>query len=251
MRRLVLFSLAILGLLLPLALLNQSQAASTTYKVLLPHVAAAIPTPTPVPTATSTPIPTPTPQPGWYISSSRFYKPSYSSYSHIVGELWNNRPDSAYNVEVLVTFYNAAGQVAGSDSTYTMYEWLSPGMKAPFDIMAQPSSDWTRYELQLSWYNSWTSSYNHDFAILNTNAYWSGSYYHVVGELKNNTGDYWRFVKAIVTLYDGRNKVVDADYSYAQSSDLGPGWKTSFDVSFSGSHLQGISRFGIGAEGWK
>lgn len=156
------------------------------------------------------------------------------------------------SVKVTITYYSASGQVAGTNYSYAMYDYIASGQRSPFRIIANPSSDWTRYELNVTWGNpySWLT-YNHDFAIINTNGYWQGSLYYVVGEVQNNTSQTWRYVQPIITLYNAPGQVIDADFTYVSSTDLAPGQKSSFSELFSGSHLSALSRYEIGAEGWR
>ena len=54
---------------------------------------------------------------------------------HIEGEVLNQSPVTAKFVKIIVTFCNAYNQVIGTDNTYTEPSELSPGQRAPFDIL--------------------------------------------------------------------------------------------------------------------
>ena len=58
----------------------------------------------------------------------------------------------------------------------------------------------------------------------------SVGYYHISGEVQNlgsNTVDY---VQISATYYDGNNKVVDTDFTYASLSYMQPNDKSPFDI---------------------
>jgi len=226
----------------------------TVYVPLVSNPPPPTPTSTPIPpTPTATPVPpTPTPRPqGVYVLSHSQYKPPYSSYYYVVGEVLNNSDRPVYHTTVTATFYNEAGQVAGSNYSYTELTMILAGEKAPFRIMAQAAADWT-YEVAITNYDTTAdAAYNHNFAIINAIACGSGSDCYVVGEVQNNTADTWQHVKAMVTLYDSAGTVIDTDYNYLGPTSLAPGAKSSFSVSFYGPQLASLSDYAVAAEGWK
>ena len=54
---------------------------------------------------------------------------------HIVGEVLNQAPVTAKFVKIIATFYNANGQVIGTDFAYADPSDLAPNQRAPFDII--------------------------------------------------------------------------------------------------------------------
>ena len=54
---------------------------------------------------------------------------------HIVGEVLNQAPVTAKSVKIIATFYDANGQVIGTDFTYADPSELAPNQRAPFDIL--------------------------------------------------------------------------------------------------------------------
>jgi hypothetical protein len=56
-------------------------------------------------------------------------------------------------------------------------------------------------------------------------------YFHVVGEIKNNSPSTATFVKIVGTFYDVNNQVVATDFTYANPNDIGSGDKAPFDLS--------------------
>ena len=74
---------------------------------------------------------------------------------HIVGEVLNQAPVTAKFVKVIATFYNANGQVIGTDFTYADPSDLAPGQRAPFDILVSegsvPMYQMSSYGLTVDW----------------------------------------------------------------------------------------------------
>ncbi len=60
-------------------------------------------------------------------------------------------------------------------------------------------------------------------------------YLHVVGEVKNNTGQSVDFVRVTVNLFNQQNQVIDTDFGYSRIDILSPGERTCFEVLFLGS----------------
>jgi hypothetical protein len=74
---------------------------------------------------------------------------------HIVGEVLNQAPVAANFVKIIATFYNAYGQVIGTDFTYADPSDLAPGQRAPFDLVVPegsvPMYQINRYGLMVDW----------------------------------------------------------------------------------------------------
>ncbi|MDI6690478.1 MAG: FxLYD domain-containing protein [Candidatus Bathyarchaeota archaeon] len=54
---------------------------------------------------------------------------------HVVGEIKNIATGNATYVKVIATFYNSTGHVVATDFTYSDPSDISPGQKAPFDVL--------------------------------------------------------------------------------------------------------------------
>ena len=74
---------------------------------------------------------------------------------HIVGEVLNQAPVTARFVKIIATFYNAYGQVIGTEFTYTDPSNLAPGQMAPFDMIVPegnvPMYQISNYALNIDW----------------------------------------------------------------------------------------------------
>jgi hypothetical protein len=74
------------------------------------------------------------------LSGRTYYEPDSSFGSgenelHVIGEIMNNSSMMIGPVKVIATFYDAAGQIVGSEFTYADINRLAPGQKAPFEII--------------------------------------------------------------------------------------------------------------------
>jgi hypothetical protein len=67
--------------------------------------------------------------------------------------------------------------------------------------------------------------------ILSHNSYVdSAGYFHVVGEVENNTPSTAEFVQITGTFYDINNAVVGTQFTYTNPSDISSGGKAPFDL---------------------
>lgn len=209
------------------------------------------PTVTRTPTRTATPTNTPLP-PDVLVLCTTAYQPQYSSYTYVNGELFNNTSSPIYDAKVAVTFYHPNGTIAGTADAYTRHDMILPGQKSPFLALVEPQQGWSRYEVVIASYD--TSSpyitYNQNFTLLNVNAYWSGSYYYVVGEIRNDTAEIWLFVEPVVTFYNDAGCVIYSDFTYVASTHLAPGQKSTFSFMVWQNYLGGVSHYTLKAEGW-
>jgi hypothetical protein len=67
---------------------------------------------------------------------------------HIVGEVQNNSDTPVAFVKVVATLYDDAGQVVGTDFTYTEIDLIPPGGKSPFETGTDEWTGTTNYKLK-------------------------------------------------------------------------------------------------------
>lgn len=77
--------------------------------------------------------------------------------------------------------------------------------------------------------------------ILNHQSYIDDGYYHVVGEVQNNTHKVER-VEIIATFYDSAGQVVATDSNLIEMYNLKPGQKSNFEVNNVGEDRETTSR---------
>jgi len=64
--------------------------------------------------------------------------------------------------------------------------------------------------------------------ILSHQSYTDGGWFHVVGEVQNNSETAMDFVKIVITLYDESGGVVGTDFTYTELDVIPPGGKAPF-----------------------
>jgi hypothetical protein len=64
--------------------------------------------------------------------------------------------------------------------------------------------------------------------ILSHQNYIDGEWFHIVGEVRNNTNVPMEYVKIVATLFDNNNKVVGTDFTYTELDIIPPGGKSPF-----------------------
>jgi hypothetical protein len=70
-----------------------------------------------------------------------------------------------------------------------------------------------------------------DLEFLYFQDYVEYSYYHIIGEIRNNTESPMGFVKIVVTLYDDNNTMTGNDFTFTLLNVIPPGGKSPFDLA--------------------
>lgn len=66
--------------------------------------------------------------------------------------------------------------------------------------------------------------------ILSHQSYADGDWFHIVGEVRNNSDKPMGSVKIVATLYDSTGKMTGTDFSYAKLDVIPPGGRAPFDT---------------------
>jgi hypothetical protein len=221
-------------------------------------LAAAI-TPTPIsteaPTDTPTPTPTPTALPTTAVSASETPTASatespntpdleilshkgYTAYEgyYIVGEVQNNTDTPMGSVEVTATFYNKrVGKPqteVGMVSAFTLIDVIPPKGKAPFKIGPFTDSPVKLYEVKaVTVQGQATESLpQQNLVVTYHDQYYEGQWLVIRGDVKNTGTTEAKFVKAVITLYDTRDRVVGVEYAYTDPDTIPAGGTASFET---------------------
>lgn len=234
MRRslLALIALPFAGLVLVSALARplQQQECITGPCAYLPIVQLPEPSPTPssTPTATSTPLPT-----GVFVLGNHTTYTSISGSLHIVGEVQNNTAKTITFVKVSVNVFNGA-QLVATDYTYATIDQLRAGDRTCFDVLIPNPPAYTSYAFEAPTSSNDTAALP-ALTVLNENhTLDSSGDYHILGQVRNDTGVTVTYVEPIATLYNDAGQVVDCDFTFVNSTDLAPGQVSAFDLQFFG-----------------
>jgi hypothetical protein len=183
----------------------------------------------PSPTPTYTPSPDSTPAPVVIRGTTGYV--TDNGEQHVVGEVLNGTSGSIWFAKVSGTFYDVAGQVVITDSTYTLLDVVGAGEVAPFDLaLLEPPAPIDHYDLEIEYATIDLPPLRVDIAGHQGSVSDTGSY-HVVGEVENQNGFTVNFIKVVVTFYNAQNEVVRIDFSNTALDMLSPGQKAPFDVA--------------------
>ena len=116
-------------------------------------------------------------------------------------------------------------------------------------ILALPSSIVLQYA-----YSQTAASAAGGISVLSSSSFTDDiGYYHIVGEVKNNSpAESMNYVKIVATLYDKTGKVVGTDFTYTNVDVLRPAEKSSFEIILNdAAQSQRVSSYKLYASGDK
>ncbi len=209
--------------------------------------------PEPTPEPTVEPIPTeaqgPT-GPALEILNTSSRTDSVDSF-HVVGEVLNNSDSYTEFVEVVGAFFNAAGDVVASDSTFTILELVAPGELAPFDLLVIDGATLGITDFQLQVQGDATSS--RPVPGLSIQGETSNvdiiDSFHVVGQVINESSKPYDFVEIIGTFYDANGTVVAADFTFTELDVVPAGGSSPFDLLVIDGGTYGIASYTLSVRG--
>ena len=190
------------------------------------------PAPTDTPPPTDTPAPTPSPVPGEptaveFQGVTDYLAASGSHY--LVGEVLNETADSLRFVEILATFYDDAGQVVGTGSTFTELSIVKPGSSAPFKLTTLNPPQVGNYDLRVDYATTTQSPIT--LEVLGHTGTTDGSgWYRVTGEVRNPHDFAVKFPEIVATFYSATHDVLRVEGVFAEADLLEPGQVSSFEV---------------------
>jgi hypothetical protein len=161
---------------------------------------------------------------------------SHSAYAghldkyHIVGEILNTSDMNMRFIQVAATLYDEKGEISGVSSMYTFADILPAKAKTPFNIEFYDQDPPASYKLQLEGFET-DSQQLKNLEILSQSLIKNNSAgYDLLGEIKNNRSISANHVRIIVTLYNQQNKVVGAEYGFAELTELPSGGTSPFRI---------------------
>jgi hypothetical protein len=234
---------------------TQGAAAPTgawtpTVWMYLPHVNRQEP---PIPEPTNRPTPTPTPTtapPAVYILSNHFSYVDVIDNLNIVGEVQNDTADHLRFVKITANVFSDSDQILDTDFTYIFVGSLAPGEKTCFRTILDEPVGWLYYEFESPSY--WSDGQ----PLPNLTVYDDvGSYdslytwYEITGHVRNDHGAHVEDVRAVGTLYSSSGVTVGCSFTNADSTDLGPGQASPFDMLFEGRDYADVTAYRLQADG--
>ena len=185
----------------------------------------------PSPTATDTPSPDSTLAPVAIRGTTDYM--TANGERHVVGEVTNGTGGSIWFVKVVGTFYDAAGQVITTTSTYTMFDIVGAGEVSPFDLaLLEPPPSIDHHSVRVEYATTDLPPVRVEIAGHQGSVSDTGSY-HVVGEVRNQNAFAVNFVQVVVTFYNAQGEVVRTGFPNTTLNMLSPDQTAPFDVALS------------------
>jgi hypothetical protein len=149
---------------------------------------------------------------------------------HVVGELINNGPGVASDVEVDLAVYDSANHLLDSGSTYASVMDMNPGERSPFEAVFPRQAEYDHAYITGITVSPYPNRPNHFFTTTVTNTYRDpAGYTHIVGTVRNNNMTTAKFVELDFTFYNAAGTTVATDFTYAKTVDLTAGQTSSFE----------------------
>jgi hypothetical protein len=214
--------------------------------------------PLPSPTPTDTPIPTVTPittatvqppPPGVSVLPNHSIYVDSIDYLHVVGEIFNNTSKTITFAKVSVDFYNVNNQLVGTDYTYTWLDKLRAGDKTCFKTGVKQPAGWASYRFEVVTYSNTTAALPNLTLTSDSGSIDQFDYYHIIGEVRNDSATKVTFVEPVGTLYNAAGAVVGCDFTFVNSTDLNPGQSSAFDMQFVGRNYNDVASHRIQIDG--
>ena len=189
------------------------------------------PTLTLAPIVTDTPVPTNTPEPVLDVYGGYTYV--QYDYLHVIGEMLNPTDQWLEYVKIVVTFYDSAGTMIGTDFTYTELDLIPPGDTGAFDTGIDVSTlggEVDSYELQVQARPASHIPYQ-DLVAEVSNQYESYGYWHLEGLVRNTGNLHCEYVKIVAAFYDSNDQIVGVDFTYTELDEVSAGSQSPFDLA--------------------
>lgn len=154
----------------------------------------------------------------------------YSGDLLIVGEIYNNTSIKIEYVKITANIFNGSTFVA-TDYTYTSRDVIPPKTKACFKMYTDYAGPYTKVSFQPPDFRDTSDPIP---ALSLSNIQRKTDYFgdvEIIGFIKNNSPATVEYAEIIGTFYNSIGKVVDCDYTFANSSTLSPNQSSSFKMS--------------------
>jgi hypothetical protein len=151
----------------------------------------------------------------------------------IVGEIRNDSPYNVTDAQVVVTFYNARGEIIQKERTRPLLTLVKSHERSPFSLSVPNSPNLWEWSLQATAHPTQKGSLSH-LMIKESRAYEDDAgLYHVTGTVLNNSDNMVSLAQVVVTLYDRLGKPINAGFAYTDPYTIENGEEGNFDCTFS------------------
>ena len=211
-------------------------------------------TPTELPTATATstltptqgPPPTSTPLPeAIFLRGQRSF--TRGSDLYVVGEVGNGAGHPVYNVTVIATFFDDAGQLVGATEAAALLPMTAAMQFNPFKLrLANAPANVAAFDLSLRWDDFTVMGFERVTVVSEELSTEDGI--EVRGELRNDGPAAMSGVMAVATFYTAEGDVADVSVGSVAAPDLAPGEVTTYAVRVDAADLE-FERFLVQTQG--
>jgi hypothetical protein len=148
---------------------------------------------------------------------------------YLVGEVLNTTGESLRFIEVLATFYDGAGQVTGTGSTFAELSIVEPGSTAPFKLTTLGAPEIARYDLRVDYQTTTQPPIRLEITGHSGAADGTG-WYRVTGEVRNPHDFAVKFPEIVATYYSATHDVLRVEANFSDLDVLEPGQTSPFEV---------------------
>jgi hypothetical protein len=161
-----------------------------------------------------------------YMDSSGFF--------HIVGEVANTSNETVRSVQITASIYDPYHVIMGTGSAYSDIGTLGPGERSAFHLLLTgvgQAGPIGTYQLSISSQPAFGEQKPAFLRLTIGRAYYSGSTYHVIGEVTNEGNSAANFVKISGAFYDYNHQVIGEGVEYPNNvGSISPGQTAPFDM---------------------
>ena len=171
---------------------------------------------------------------------------------HVAGEVRNTTDSWVQYIEVIMTFYDADGEILKTASTYVLQDAVAPDSTGVFEISADVGSQVASvmaYEFKAYGMEP-TSILYQDLELTARGGYFSSGYYHFPGEVKNTGSSDCQHTQIIAGFYNAGGRIVRADFTYANPDKVPAGSSAPFEFILSDLEEDGFDTYKLWANCW-
>ena len=149
----------------------------------------------------------------------------------LIGELYNNTTKTVGSTKVTAKLYNASNALLTTRTAYADLSYVVPGSRTPFRIVGPLPAGYHHAVFTIS-SSPTTRSIGAPTATLTTNGLNGSGKWVVAGTVKNPYTKTVTTLRVAVSLYDGRNNILDAARASVGTTTLGAAKSTTFSATF-------------------
>lgn len=150
----------------------------------------------------------------------------------IAGEVRNDSSLSVGQVEILITFYDAAGTIIDTTQGRTLLDVIPPGETSPFLIILPRPANLGAHSLRAT-ARPVAPSLTAQLSAVEVRRFEDDAgFFHIKGTIKNVGNRVAKRIKVAAVIYGRDGRVINVGLASPTSSTLSPGEQASYDIVF-------------------